>query len=66
MESWQAPAGSDQNRFGIPIFDIDEFTTMGVLFRLVWLKIDGTGLDGFYSIYEGHVLLQKAAYVHLF
>ena len=29
--------------------------TIGVLFRLVWLKIDGTGLDGSYLIDQGHL-----------
>ena len=35
---------------------------IGVLFRLVWLKIDGTGLDGVYSIYQGHLFFQEATY----
>ena len=37
-------------------------TAIGVLFRLVWLKIDGTGLDGVYSIFQGHLFFQKATY----
>ena len=35
---------------------------LGVLFGLVWLKIHGTGLDGFCSIYQGHLFFQKATY----
>ena len=31
--------------------------------RLVSLKIDGTGLDGVYSIYQDHIFFQKATYV---
>ena len=37
---------------------------IGVLFGLVWLNIDGTGVDRFYSIYQGHPFFQKATYVH--
>ena len=29
--------------------------TIGGPFGLVWLKIDGAGIDGFYSIYQGHL-----------
>ena len=36
------------------------YEIIGVLFRLVWLKIDGAGLDGVYSIYKGHLFFQKA------
>ena len=32
---------------------------IGVLLRFVWLNIDGTGLDGLYSIYQGHLVFQK-------
>ena len=32
---------------------------LGVLFRLVSLKIDGTGLGGASSIYQGHLFFQK-------
>ena len=28
--------------------------SIGVLFRSVWLKIEGTGLDGVYPIYQGN------------
>ena len=42
-----------------PVFSIG---AIGVLFRLVWLKIDGTGLDGFCSIYQGYLFFQKATY----
>ena len=31
----------------------------GVLPRLVWLNIEGTGFDGFYSIYQGRLFSQK-------
>ena len=34
-------------------------THIGVLFRLVWLNIDGTGLDGFCSIYQGHLFSKR-------
>ena len=33
-----------------------------MLFRLAWLKVEGTGLDGFYSIYQGHLFFQKDTY----
>ena len=29
------------------------------LFKLVWLEIDVTGLDGCYSLYQGHLFYQK-------
>ena len=32
---------------------------IGVLFRLVWLKTDGTGLDGFYPICQGHLFAKR-------
>ena len=32
---------------------------IGVLLGLVWLKIDGTGLDGFWSIYQGKRFFNK-------
>ena len=35
------------------------YSTIGVLFRLVWLKIDDTGLDGVYSIYQGHLFFKR-------
>ena len=35
---------------------------IGVLFTLVWLKIDGTGLDVVHSIYQGPVFFQKTTY----
>ena len=35
---------------------------IGVLFRLVSITIDGTGFDGGCSIYQGHLLFQKATY----
>ena len=38
---------------------------MGVLFRLVWPKIEGTDLDGFDSIYQGHLFFQKDTYAHV-
>ena len=33
------------------------------MFRLVWLRIEGTGLAGFDSIYQGHLFFQKDTYV---
>ena len=39
--------------------------SIGVFFRLVWLDIDGTGLQGFCSIYQGHLFFQKATYGQL-
>ena len=36
---------------------------MDVLFRLVCSKIEGTGLDGFCFIYQGHLFFQKDTYV---
>ena len=35
---------------------------IAVLFGLVWLTIDGTGLGGVYPIYQGHLFFQKATY----
>ena len=37
-------------------------SNIGVLFRRAWSKIDGPGLDGFCSIYQGHLFFQKATY----
>ena len=31
----------------------------GVRFRLVWINIDGTGLAGVYSMYQGHLFFSK-------
>ena len=39
--------------------EVQSATSIGVLFRLVWLKIAGTGLDGFYSVYQGHLFFSK-------
>ena len=44
---------------GYPIFLACSFVlhstmSIGVLFRRAWIKIDGTGLDGFCSIYQGN------------
>ena len=33
---------------------------IGVLFRFLCSKIDGTGLDGSCSIYQGHLFVEKA------
>ena len=38
---------------------------MGVLFRLVCLEIDGTGLDWLSFIYQGHLFAQKDAELKL-
>ena len=40
----------------------EALASIGVLHRLVWSKIDGTGLDGVYSIYQGHLFFQQATY----
>ena len=37
-------------------------SNIGVLFRLAWLVIEGTGLDGVHSIYQGHLFFQKDTY----
>ena len=37
---------------------------IGVLLRF-WLKIEGTGLDGPYSIYQGHLFFQKDTYAQV-
>ena len=34
-------------------------STVDVLLRLVWLEIGGTGLDGFYAIFQGQLLIPK-------
>ena len=39
-------------------------TTIGVLFRLVGLSIEGAGLDGFCFIDQGHLLFPKDTYAH--
>ena len=36
--------------------------SMRVLFRLVWLNMDTTGLDGYFSVGQGHLVVQKATY----
>ena len=33
--------------------------SVGGLFRIVWLQIDGTGLDGLYSIYQGNLCVKR-------
>ena len=38
---------------------------IGVLLRLVWLKLEGTGLDEFDSIYHGHLFSQKDTYAYV-
>ena len=38
-------------------------STIGVLFMLVWSTIEGAGLDGLYSIYQGHLFFQNNTYV---
>ena len=37
-------------------------SSISVLFRFVWLEIEGTGLDGFCSICQGHLVFQKDTY----
>ena len=37
-------------------------TKLRCSFWLVCLEMDGTGLDGFHFIYQGHVVVQKATY----
>ena len=39
-----------------------EGSTATKVFGLVWLEIDGTDLDGFHSIYQGHLFSQKDTY----
>ena len=41
----------------------DHFLSIGVLFRLLCSKIDGTGLDESYSIYQGRLFVQETIYV---
>ena len=43
--------------FGQSSEEVREY--IGVLFRVVWSKIEDTGLDAFYSIYRGHLFFQK-------
>ena len=47
-----------RSRCGIPF----PVKIIGVFFRLAWLNIEGTGLDEFYSIYQGHLFCQKDTY----
>ena len=35
---------------------------IGVLLRVFWLEIDGTGLDWFHSFCQGHLFSQKNTY----
>ena len=42
----------------------DLFESIGVLFRLVCLEIDGTGLDWCYSIYQDHLFYQKDTFLN--
>ena len=54
MEVWTEPQGFEGFE-GLEGFHLkDSAICIGVLFRLVSLKVDGSGLDGVYFIYQGH------------
>ena len=57
-QATERDAGVESHEFG----STEAGRSIGVLFRLVWSKIEGTGLDGFYSIYQGHLFSKKDTY----
>ena len=46
-----------------PSWSGETTTSIGVLFGWFAYKIEGPGLDGVYSIYQGHLFFQQATYM---